>query len=318
MQHISSPDNPKLRYLQRLQDSRAFRQAEGRTVLEGLRLIEAALDAGARPRLALVSAALATGRPAPGGATVDGATVDRTTGKDPTGDGATDDAAPGDSATRTRAAALLARLEATGALLLSTTAPLFRQTAGTQHPQGLLAAVDLAGPPPPSAPQLVLVLDAWRDPGNLGTALRAAAAAGVDLAVLGAGTVDPWHPRALRSGMGAQFLLPMLMAAPGSLAEHLAGLDLCIADAGGELDHVAMDWSRPTAILVGGEAEGPSAEALALPHRRLRIAMAGGIESLNAATAAAILVFAARRQGPPQRLPQSSPGRQPSTRARRP
>lgn len=254
MQRISSPENPKLRYLRRLQESRTFREAEGRAVLEGLRLVEAALEAGARPRLALVS----------------------------------EDLAPS-----SRATALLASLEAAGNPLLLTSPALFRQAADTQHPQGLLVAFERPVETAPSEVRLALVLDAWRDPGNLGTALRSAAAAGADLAVLTAGTVDPWHPRALRAGMGAQFLLPLVQSPPGGLAAALAGLDLYLADASGELDHRHLDWDRPTALLVGGEAEGPSAEALALPHRRVRIAMAGRIESLNAATAAAILLFAA-------------------------
>jgi len=254
---ITSPDNPKLRYLRRLSDSKAFRAHEGRVVLEGLRLVEAALAAGALPALVLVSAELL----------------------------ATE-----------RGHGLRERLQTAGAALLETSPALFRATADTATPQGLLAAFPIPQPPPPERPSLVLVLDGWRDPGNLGTALRAAAAAGVDLALLTAGTVDPWHPRALRAGMGAQFVLPLEAAAPEQVAARLQGLDLWIAEASGERVHTAVDWTRPAAILVGGEAEGASGASLSLPHQTVQIAMPGAMESLNAATAAAVLLFEALRQ----------------------
>lgn len=254
---ISSPDNPKLRYLRRLLASKAFRAREDRVVLEGLRLVEAALAAGALPTLALVCEELLAGE---------------------------------------RGRRLGERLRAAGVPLLETTPALFRATADTETPQGILAAFTVPRPAPPPRPDLVLVLDGWRDPGNLGTALRAAAAAGADLALLTSGTVDPWHPRALRAGMGAQFHLPLDVAAPEQLAERLRGLALWVADAGGALAHTAVDWTRPAAILVGGEAAGPSAAALGLPHRTVRIAMPGAMESLNAASAAAVLLFEALRQ----------------------
>lgn len=261
---ISSPDNPKLRYLRRLLSSKAFRAREGRVVLEGVRLVEAALAAGARPALALVSAELLAAA---------------------------------------RGQRLLETLRDAGVPLLETSPALFRATAETAAPQGVLAVLPLPAPAAPARPDLVLVLDGWRDPGNLGTALRAAAAAGADLALLLSGTVDPWHPRALRAGMGAQFVLPLEKPTAERAAERLGGLDLWIADARGEREHTAVDWTRPAAILVGGEAEGASAAALALPHQRVRIAMPGAMESLNAASAAAVLLFEALRQRSAAALP---------------
>jgi TrmH family RNA methyltransferase len=254
---ITSPDNPKLRYLRRLLEDRGFRASEGRLAAEGVRLVEAALDAGHAPALSLVAEGL--------------------------------DASE-------RGAALLERLVASGSPVLVTSPALFRAAADTATPQGVLAAFPTPDLPPPSSPALALVLDGWRDPGNLGTALRSAAAADADMALLTPGTVDPWHPRALRAGMGAQFTLPIASVGWADLPERMAGLELWIADASAELAHWAVDWRHPSAILVGGEAEGATDHARALPHRTVGIPMPGAMESLNAASAVAVLVFERLRQ----------------------
>lgn len=103
---------------------------------------------------------------------------------------------------------LLARVPAE--IAASTTAPLFRDVSDTTTPAGVLALFQKPILTLPPSPSLVLVCDSISDPGNLGTLLRASAAAGVDGCLLMAGCADPWGPKALRAGMGAQFRVPMM------------------------------------------------------------------------------------------------------------
>lgn len=176
---------------------------------------------------------------------------------------------------------------------------LFDRLSDVQTPQGVLAvfpiphassnlAIDLP---------LVLVLDRLRDPGNLGTLLRAAAGAGVDAAYLAPGTVDPWNAKVVRAGMGAHFRLPLLPLdadAMDALRERLPLRAVARADAPLAYDHV--DWAVPAAVVIGGEAAGVSAELQTWASDDVAIPLAAGVESLNAAVAGAVILFEAARQ----------------------
>jgi TrmH family RNA methyltransferase len=253
---ITSPANPKLRYVRHL-ERRSFRAREGRLPLEGVRLVSEALDSGLRPAFVLVSAPLAA---CPGG--------------------------PG----------LRARLEADGVPVLEVAPGLLGELCQTATPQGVLAVVPDLAPPWPERPSLVLVADGLRDPGNLGTLLRAALAAGADGALLAAGTVDAGHPKALRAGMGAHFRLPRRAVGQSDLAGALDGLAVWVADARGELAYTEVSWRERSAVVVGGEADGPGAALLALARGSVRIPMVGPAESLNAAMAGTVILFEAARQ----------------------
>jgi RNA methyltransferase, TrmH family len=151
-----------------------------------------------------------------------------------------------------------------------------------------------------------------RDPGNIGTLLRAAAGAGADGVILTPGCADPWGLKALRAGMGAQLRMPMLTSASWPDIEALLrrdlGCEVCVADgddagslhAGFErkpaVSYTKYDWRGPRALVVGSEADGASAEAHALASARVSIPMANGMESLNAAVAGAVVLFEASRQ----------------------
>lgn len=151
-----------------------------------------------------------------------------------------------------------------------------------------------------------------RDPGNVGTLLRAAAGAGADGVVLAPGCADPWGLKALRAGMGAQLRMPMLTGVAWPEIEALLVADLgcsvCVADgddAGGaegafvrrsSVGYADHDWTGPSALVVGSEADGPSAEARAMATTRVSIPMANGMESLNAGVAGAVILFEASRQ----------------------
>jgi TrmH family RNA methyltransferase len=151
--------------------------------------------------------------------------------------------------------------------------------------------------PIPEPLTFALIPDQVRDPGNLGTLLRTAAAAGVQAVLLPPGTVDAFAPKVVRAGMGAHFRLPvrsMTWDAIRSLCTE-SQLKVLVADMDGP-DYWQSDLQQPLALVIGGEAEGPSAPALALAHGKISIPMPGGSESLNAAVAGAVLMFETVRQ----------------------
>jgi TrmH family RNA methyltransferase len=166
--------------------------------------------------------------------------------------------------------------------------------ADTRTPQGVLAVVPFVQLPP--RPGLILILDSLRDPGNLGTILRSAEAAGVGQVILAPGTVDPYNPKVVRGGMGAHLRLPVLSLPWPAIAELVAGRAIWLADAAADVAYDAVDWTLPSALLVGGEASGPGEQARALATGGVSIPMAGGTESLNAAMAATVILFEAARQ----------------------
>jgi len=170
-----------------------------------------------------------------------------------------------------------------------------RAISDTQTPPGLLAVVPISEKPPKEG--LLLIVDRLRDPGNLGTILRSAWAAGVGQLVTTKGTVDIYSPKVVRGAMGAHFHLSL---APDKGWEEieplLEGRQILLAEARGEVAYHEVDWSKPSALIIGGEAEGASEEAKRLAHKRVYIPMPGGAESLNAAVAASIILFEAARQ----------------------
>ncbi|MBI5880429.1 MAG: RNA methyltransferase [Chloroflexi bacterium] len=166
----------------------------------------------------------------------------------------------------------------------------------TVSPQGIVAVV-----PFPALVlarrELLLVLDGVRDPGNAGTLLRSAAAAGVDAVWFGPGCADLYSPKVVRAAMGAHFRLPARVASGwAELEAAVDGLDVLLADAMGETDYDRWDWHRPAALVVGGEAAGAGAEGRARATHRVRIPMHRDTESLNAAVAGSIILFEAARQ----------------------
>jgi len=202
--------------------------------------------------------------------------------------------------------------------VLRTTDRLFEGLADTEHPQGVAALVhpretsfdDLGRAPGSACAPLLVVLAGVQDPGNVGTILRTAAAFGVTGAATAAsgisGTANPFSPKALRASAGAALHLPILAGI--SLAILLAQLKVAgvrtLASSvheprNGEQPLLApweVDWCQPVALLVGNEGAGLPEEVERGADARIRIPMAGGIESLNAAAAAAVVFYEAARQ----------------------
>lgn len=166
--------------------------------------------------------------------------------------------------------------------------------ADTETPQGVLAIVPFVENEP--GPGLVLVVDGVRDPGNLGTLLRSAEAAGAGQVLLAPGTVDAYNPKVVRGAMGAHFRLAVKALDWPDMAERLAGRAVWLADAAGDVAYDQVEWTALSALIVGGEAEGAGAQALAVASGRVRIPMAGGAESLNAAMAGTVILFEVARQ----------------------
>lgn len=173
---------------------------------------------------------------------------------------------------------------------------LFAELSPVATPGGLLAEAAWLVPPAVSGTPLVVVLEDIQDPGNLGAMLRTAAAAGATGAVLSRGCHDPWSPKALRGGQGAQFVLPLETGVdlPAWLT-RFAGDSLALALDGAESLY-ARTLTGPLAVLVGNEGAGLSPAVRGAARARVGIPMTGRVESLNAAAALAVAVFEAARQ----------------------
>jgi RNA methyltransferase, TrmH family len=166
----------------------------------------------------------------------------------------------------------------------------------TESAPGVLAVLPMFSRPLPSELDLALILDQLTNPGNMGTMLRTAAAAGAGAVFLAPGCVDVYNPKVVRAGMGAHLRLPLREASWPEIAAHTAGMRRYLATAGGEQSYTEVDWQQPAALIIGSEAEGAGEEAYRLAGTTIFIPMHAATESLNAAVAAGIILFEAFRQ----------------------
>jgi TrmH family RNA methyltransferase len=253
---ITSVANEKVKYVRSLYRRRA-RYRERRFVIEGVRLVGEALRAGIVPALIFYSEGM--------------------------------DATPGGGE-------LLGEAQKRGLTTFAVSERVMKAMADTVSPQGVLAVVPFVELAPPPGPSLSLVVDGLRDPGNLGTILRSANAAGVEQVILAPGTVDPYNPKVVRGAMDAHFRLPIVALSWPEIAEALIGVQILLADVRGKQDYYEVDWSQLSALIIGDEAHGASQEARELAAATITIPMHGGAESLNAAVAASVILFEAARQ----------------------
>lgn len=180
--------------------------------------------------------------------------------------------------------------------LYEVSAAVIKHISATEQPQGIIGVFPMPTPVLPAQPERVLILDHLRDPGNLGTILRTAAGAGVDVVLLSPGCVDLYNDKALRGGMGAHFRLPIAERAWAEIDSYVGALPVYLADMTGDAAYDALDWTAAHALIIGSEADGASADAVGLATARVYIPMAADTESLNAAVAAGVLLFEAARQ----------------------
>ncbi|HQT31401.1 MAG TPA: RNA methyltransferase [Thiobacillus sp.] len=173
---------------------------------------------------------------------------------------------------------------------------LFAELAPVATPTGMLAEAAWLAPPEIANTPLVVVLEDIQDPGNLGSMLRTAAAAGATLAVLSRGCHDAWSPKALRGGQGAQFVLPMRRDVElAAWLNAFSGQSIALA-LGEANDFYAQDYVGATALVVGNEGSGLTAAVTLNASRCAQIPMPGRVESLNASAALAVAMFEVVRQ----------------------
>jgi RNA methyltransferase, TrmH family len=211
---------------------------------------------------------------------------------------------------RRREAVLVAAAETHGVTVLDVTEPVLAALAETVTPQGMVGVAALEGPDlagVTAGATLLVVLWEAADPGNVGTVIRSADAAGADGVVLTAGSADPHNPKAVRASAGSLFHLPVAAGTPGHatlVACRDAGLQLVAAAADGDRDVDGVDLIRPTALVFGSEAAGlPMAvrrtcdvTARVPIHTSPRPGYTGHAESLNVAATVAMFVYEAARQ----------------------
>ncbi|MFD0773878.1 TrmH family RNA methyltransferase [Streptomonospora algeriensis] len=192
-----------------------------------------------------------------------------------------------------------------GAAVHRVTLEVMTELAQTVTPQGLLAVCDFVdvGMSEIGPARLVAVLSHVRDPGNAGTVVRTADAAGADAVVFTDASVDPYNGKCVRASAGSLFHLPVVVGVP--VAEAVgrlrgAGARIFAADGGGEHDlHAAADAGEldgPVGWVFGNEAWGLPEETVALTDGAVAVPIYGGAESLNLATAAAVCLYTTARQ----------------------
>lgn len=192
-------------------------------------------------------------------------------------------------------AALLARLPENRITAVADAA--LRRVSSLHDGGGVAALLDVPRVPPPHSGGCLL-LDRVQDPGNVGTVLRSAAAAGVDAVLLGKGCADAWSPKVLRSGMGAHFALTLCEDVDlAAWCGAYRGRVLAAALRGRRtLSLYETDLTGETAWLFGNEGAGVAAELIAAADAAVKIPMADGVESLNVAMAATVCLFEQMRQ----------------------
>ena len=246
MKRIESPQNPLVKTIRRLAQPR---QREDKFLLEGRKLVNAALEA----RIAQIDTVVVS-------STFVGSVPENV-----------------------RAVELPEQL--------------FTSVSHLDSPDGILA---VAKRPPRAELQsggLLVVCAGIQDPGNLGAIIRIAEAAGVSALVTLAGSADPFGPKAVRGSMGSVLRLPICELESGNGLAALEGFRLAALVPRDGIDYREADYARPMAILLGREGAGLNPSLLTRAELVLTIPMLGEVESLNVATAAALVLFEAARRG---------------------
>lgn len=256
MKTVASRDNAAYKSLAKLASSAAERRKRGLSVIEGAHLVEACLEAGHAVAQLFVSRSAAASTQA-----------------------------------------LVQRARERSAVLVELADPLFDAVSGVESPAGVLAVVATpSGRPVPPSAGFCLALEDLQDPGNVGTLLRSAAAAGVEHVLLSPTCAFAWSPKVLRAGQGAHFALNIAEGADlAAFVASFAGTTIALCGEA-KASIYATDLRGPVAFLIGNEGAGLSPELEQAATVRARIPMPGRAESLNAGVAGSIALFEAVRQ----------------------
>jgi RNA methyltransferase, TrmH family len=255
MKAVTSRDNAAYKEVVRLASSGQARRKSGVSLLDGAHLVAAFLDSGRSAASVMVNAA---------------------------------------GLSNPEIAALVARAAPAHVTLLSDA--LFKGVSTVDSPTGIVAVVETPrGKPAPSDASLTLLLEDIQDPGNVGTLLRSAAAAGAGCAML-SGCAFAWSPKVLRAAMGAHFALEIVEDADlGAWVSAFRGMSIALVGQGSKSLY-DLDLTKPCALLVGNEGAGLSDALQTAATERAKIPMPGRMESLNAGTAGSIALFECVRQ----------------------
>lgn len=191
---------------------------------------------------------------------------------------------------------------AAGVEVLGVTDSVMAHLTSAVTPQGLVAVARFVDVPAAELKPdggVIPILCSVRDPGNAGTILRSADAAGAAAVAFTRDSVDVYNPKTVRASAGSLFHLPVVRDAdPKEVVDGLRerGTQVLAADARGEVSMYEADLARPTALLLGNEAWGLTVETRKLADASVRVPIEGRAESLNLAAAAALLMFEAARQ----------------------
>jgi TrmH family RNA methyltransferase len=255
--HIVSRDNPVFKYMKKLSDNARERRAEGKTLLDGVHLIESYCEAFGDPELVIIP----------------------------------------EGKSSAEANALMQQLEHVNAMMLPTLMFAELTPVASSTGILALVTIPKSWPQitPPAEVKFALMLEDIQDPGNLGSMLRTALGAGVEAVYLSKGCTDAWSPKALRGGQGAQFLLPIVEGVDIVEAmQNFAGNTYATTMHGESL--YEQDLSQSTAFIIGNEGAGLSDKVIQAASHQISIPMHQSLESLNAAAAAAVCLFECRRQ----------------------
>ncbi len=274
---ITSPSNPRLKALLELR-RRRVRDATGLTLVEGFEELRLALAGGVVPRTLYVCPELFSPSGYSGSR--------RNLGQDD----------------------LVAGAQAAGSQIVRLSRAAFERVAYREGPDGLLGVValgsrNLSELVMPEQP-LALVAEGVEKPGNLGAMLRTADATGTD-AVVAVGAATDWgNPNVIRASKGTVFTLPIATADVGGTVAwcRVGNIRLVVTTPHAEALHTEIDYRGPVAVVVGGEKHGASEGLLSAADLRVRIPMSGRADSLNVATAAAVVLYEAVRQRRSKRL----------------
>lgn len=261
---ITSPDNIQLKQAVSLKQKK-FRDQKQLFLIEGIRLIETASSAAEIKECFYTAEAL----------------------------------------TNERCAVLINTLQDKGCRMYEVSNKLFAKLADTDSPQGIIAVVDkkhfsLADFPKNDHPPVYVVLDQLQDPGNVGTIIRTAEASGVDGIIAMRGTVDIYSPKVIRATMGAVFFIPIVdKVTPVELHNFITENNINVFAtvlSSTSTPCFAVNYKQPSAVILGNEGKGIAAEMQELADTCIYIPMYGKSESLNASSAAAMVMYEIMRQ----------------------
>ncbi|OQY27994.1 MAG: hypothetical protein B6244_08600 [Candidatus Cloacimonetes bacterium 4572_55] len=263
MQYIESRTNPRIKWLRSLQ-LRKNRAREQLFIAEGVRLLEEALYADNQKvfHTLVVCPEIIRGK--------------------------------------SRASQLIEALQKKALRIIHVAPQVMKILSETKTSQGIMAVFPIV-PRHESRVGLGLVLDGIQDPGNMGTILRTAWAADVTQVYLIGESVDPYHPKVVRSGMGAHFHLSISLFSEWNEIDFQQiirpGTQIVIADSHADISYRKVEWNLDTLLIIGSEAHGIRSAILASDHPivSIKIPMSSRVESLNASVAAGILLMDAYR-----------------------